>query len=389
MNSPPLVIEQVLKWSGGMSCEHALPGNNRGINQSSKGMNVSTPKYVLVENYIKEAIDNRQVIDKLPGERALAKDLGYSYMTIRKAIENLVAEGILYKVPTKGTFVSKDRKSRKKTQTIGYFLDSSIESGISSPYYSLIFKALEKETARNGYSIMYFSDIDDRKLERTVSKLDGVIATCLPRLEDVIHEIKTKVPLVIIDNSSTDKSIPSVIIDNYNAEVESVNYICSLGHSRVGFMTGLEDSNVGRDRCAGYRTGLDNNGIELDEALVFRGNYSFESGLAGAEYFLSLKQPPTAIICANDSMALGVMRKLCLEGLNVPGDMSVIGFDDIEVAAQIAPPLTTIAAPVDKIAKHALSMLLQLIKGEQLEFRHIALDAHLVLRQSCSPLKPQ
>jgi DNA-binding LacI/PurR family transcriptional regulator len=350
-------------------------------------MNVSTPKYVLVENHIREAINNKQLVDRLPGERALAKELGYSYMTIRKAIENLVAEGLLYKVPTKGTFVSKDGKSRKKTQTIGYFLDSSIESGISSPYYSLIFKALEKEAARNDYSLMYFSDVGEDKLEKTVSKLDGVIATCLPRLEKVIHEIRQSLPLVVIDNSSTDKSIPSVIIDNFNAEVESVNYVCSLGHKRIGFMTGLEDSDVGRDRCAGYRSGLNNNGIELDDTLVFRGNYSFESGFAGAEYFLSLKQPPTAIICANDSMALGVMRKLCLEGLSVPDDMSVIGFDDIEVAAQIIPPLTTIAAPVDRIAKHAFSMLMRSIRGEQLEFRHVALDAHLVIRQTCSPLK--
>jgi DNA-binding GntR family transcriptional regulator len=68
-------------------------------------MNVSTPKYVLVENHIREAINNKQLVDRLPGERALARELGYSYMTIRKAIENLVAEGLLYKVPTYGTFV--------------------------------------------------------------------------------------------------------------------------------------------------------------------------------------------------------------------------------------------------------------------------------------------
>ncbi|MGD8236692.1 MAG: GntR family transcriptional regulator [Chromatiales bacterium] len=350
---------------------------------------MSTPKYVLVENYIREAINNKQLVDKLPGERALAKELGYSYMTIRKAIENLVDEGVLYKVPTKGTYINNDRESRKKTQTIGYFLDSSIESGISSPYYSLIFKALEKEATRNDYSLMYFSDVGEDKLDKTVSKLDGVIATCLPRIENVIHELKQSLPLVVIDNSSIDKAIPSVIIDNFNAEVESVNYVCSLGHKRIGFMTGLEDSDIGRDRCAGYRSGLSNNGIQFDDTLVFHGNYSFESGFSGAEYFLSLKHPPTTIICANDSMALGVMRKLCLEGLKVPDDMSVIGFDDIEIAAQIIPPLTTIAAPVDRIAKHAFSMLMQSIRGEQLELRHVALDAHLVIRQTCGPSKTQ
>ena len=88
-----------------------------------------TPKYVLVQEKIKDAIKHRKIVDKLPGERALAKDYGFSYMTIRKAIENLVAEGLLYKVPMKGTFVA-DRKTRKKkTNIIGYFLDSSIVAG--------------------------------------------------------------------------------------------------------------------------------------------------------------------------------------------------------------------------------------------------------------------
>ena len=109
-------------------------------------MDTKIPKYLLVEEHIRQQIIQRKIIHKLPGERTLARDLGYSYMTIRKAIENLVAEGVLYKVPTKGTFVA-DRKQRKtKTGTIGYFLDQRIAGGLSSPNYSMIFNALEKET---------------------------------------------------------------------------------------------------------------------------------------------------------------------------------------------------------------------------------------------------
>lgn len=349
-------------------------------------MSESTPKYILVENHIKRAIKKKQIVDKLPGERTLAKELGVSYMTVRKAIENLVNEGILFKVPTKGAFLSNGNGKKKKTQTIGYFLDSSIKSGISSPYYSLIFNAIEKAAAEHGYSAVYFSDTSENKLHKTLSKLDGVIATCFPRIESIIQDIKHSVPLVVIDNSASDKSIPSVIIDNFNPEVETVDYLCSLGHSRIGFMTGLEDSDIGRDRCAGYQTGLEKNGTQLDEQLVYRGNYSFESGVKGAEYYLSLKQRPTAIICANDSMALGAMQKLNQAGLRVPEDVCVVGFDDIEVASQIVPALTTIAAPVDEIAKHAFSMLMKTIQGENLEFRHVVLNANLVIRQTCEEL---
>jgi len=345
-----------------------------------------TPKYILVQQHIKREIREKRITERLPGERVLAKDLGFSYMTVRKAIYNLVAEGVLYKVPTKGTFVADQSSSVKKTRTIGYFLDSGIEAGISSPYYSLIFNALEKEAAEHGYAVVYFSDNSEKNFRETLKKLDGVIATCFPRIEAAIQEIKQAVPLVVIDNSSYDKGIPSVIIDNFSADVESVDYVCSLGHKRVGFMTGLEDSDVGKSRFAGYQRGLAKNEIDFDEALVFRGDYSYEAGIDGAEYFLSLNAPPTAIICANDSMALGAMRRVSKAGLNVPGDISIVGFDDVVVASQISPALTTVAAPIDEIVARSFNMLSRLIQGEELDSKYLALEARLIERDTCAEL---
>jgi len=345
------------------------------------------PKYLLVEKYIKKAIKNKEIVDKLPGERTLAKELGYSYMTIRKAIDNLVAEGVLYKVPTKGTFVADKKKSREATHTIGFFLDSSVRGGLSSPYYAMIFNALEQHAAKHGYLLTYFSDADNKKLKKIVSKMDGVIATCFPRIEHIIQRIKDSIPVVVIDNSSSDKTIPSVIIDNFNAVRDSVDYLVNLGHRRIAFMTGLEDSNVGKDRRAGYEAGLMKNNIQFDKSLEYRGNFTFKSGLHGTEYLLSLPQAPTAVLCANDSMALGSLRQLTGEGIKVPEQMSVLGFDDIDVAAQINPALTTIKAPVEEIAETCICMLDHLIKGEKLENRHVALSAELVIRQTCAEMK--
>ncbi len=345
------------------------------------------PKYLLVEQHIRQAIKEKSIVKKLPGERTLAKDLGFSYMTIRKAIDNLVNEGVLYKVPTKGTFVAdKKKKNKKKTRNIGYFLDSSIKSGISSPYYSMIFHALEKEAAKHDYSVVYFSDISENKLRKILKKLDGVIATCMPRIEHVIQEIKDSVPVVVLDNSAADKTIPSVIIDNYNADVESVDYICSLGHKRVGFMMGLDDSDVGKNRYAGYRQGLSKNGVALDESLVYRGDYSYKSGLKGAEYFLSLENRPTSLICANDTMAIGAMRWIHQAGVDIPNDISLIGFDDILVASQILPALTTVAAPIDQMIQTSFAMLKDQISGKTPDTPHVAIPAHLVIRQTCSRL---
>ena len=346
-----------------------------------------TPKYVLVQEKIKDAIKNRKIVDKLPGERALAKDYGFSYMTIRKAIDNLVAEGLLYKVPMKGTFVADRKIRKKKTNIIGYFLDSSIVAGLTSPYYSLIFNSLQRQAAKHGYSLIYFSDIGDSSSYKHIHKMDGAIISCFPRIEHIVDEINQNIPVVVIDNSSSDKSIPSVIIDNFNAVRSSVNFLCSRGHKRIGFMTGLADSDVGNNRFAGYKSGLTDNGLKMNETLVFRGDYSFESGMKGADYFLSLKNPPTAIMCANDAMAIALIRQAAKHGINVPEDISVIGFDDIAVASQISPALTTLAAPIDQLTELACNMLISLINGEKLDNMHIALPAKLVIRDSCAVVK--
>ncbi len=345
-------------------------------------MDNTTPKYLLVEEYIRQQIKQRKITDKLPGERILASQLGFSYMTIRKAIENLVSEGVLYKVPTKGTYVADPRQKRVQTRTIGYFLDSSIEAGLTSPYYSLIFNALEKEAARHDYTLVYFTDSESLKLKKILHKLDGVIASCFYRIESYVQRIKDQVPVVVIDNSAADKSIPSVIIDNFSALSQTVDYLCAIGHQRIGFMTGLEDSDVGKNRTEGYRAGLAKHDLDYDESLIYRGDFSFASGVSGAQYFIGMPNPPTAIVCANDSMALGVMTKLHERGLKVPDDFSVVGFDDIDVASQVIPPLTTVAAPIDEIARQAFELLKTMIEGQSPTTQHVALPAELVVRKS-------
>ena len=350
-------------------------------------MEKNKPKYLIVEEKIRHSIKNKEFIDKLPGERTLAKEYGYSYMTIRKAIDNLVTEGILYKVPTRGAFVADRKTNKKKTNVIGYFLDNNIIAGLTSPYYALIFDALEKQATKHGYSLIYFSDFKDTGSIRRMTRVDGIIASCFPRIENVIHDISTHVPIVVIDNSSSDKTIPSIIIDNFNAVSDSVDYLYKLGHKRIGFMTGLEDSDVGKNRYAGYINGLTTHGLKLHKELVYRGDYSYEAGIDGANYFLSLKNVPTSIICANDSMAIAALGKITQEGLSVPDDISIIGFDDITVASQIHPPLTTVKAPINEMAELAINMLIKQIQNKEIDNQHIALPAKLITRKTCVNIK--
>lgn len=349
-------------------------------------MEKNIPKHRYAEQKIREAISHLQIDDRIPGERVFARELGISYMTIRKAVENLVEEGVLYKLPKKGTYVADPMQTRRKTRNIGYFLDASIKDGLSSPYYSMIFDALEKSARDHGYGLMYFSDVSDTELHANLNKIDGAVVSTFPRVETIVDEIRSKVPVICIDNSSSNKQIPSIIIDNYSAVAESINYLCSLGHERIGFITGLADSDVGNNRLSGYLSALRSNGIGTNDALVYKGDYSFHTGIAGADYLLSLEETPTGIMCANDTMAIGVIKELSKRGLSVPDDISVIGFDDIRVASHMTPALTTVAVPVSEIAQHAVDLLQAILSGVNMDNRHIILPGKLELRDTCAPV---
>lgn len=351
-------------------------------------MTKNEPKHVYAEKKIKEAIRAFDIDERIPGERVFARELGISYMTIRKAVENLVAEGVLYKVAKRGTYVADPMKTRKKTKNIGYFLDSSIKDGISSPYYSMIFDALEKEAQDNGFALMYFSNMSEADLLKSMKKIDGAIFSCFPRIENIVSEIRKEMHVVCIDNSPADKSIPSVVIDNFNAVVESIKYLCSLGHERIGFITGLDDSDIGRNRLAGYLSALSSNGISEDKELIFKGDYTFKTGIKGADHLLSLDNRPTAIMCANDTMAIGAIKEISQRGLSVPDDVSVIGFDDIRVASHMTPSLTTISAPVTDIARYSIDILCSMISGKNMDNRHITLPGQFKPRETCASISP-
>lgn len=307
-------------------------------------------------------------------------------MTVRKAVNELVEEGILHKLTTKGTFVSHRKMSPKITRNIGFFLDKGIKQGVSSPYYSLVFKALEETVRRNGYTISLFTNFDDLNPLKNQKKIDGVIICCFPRIEDNVQDVKKYFPIVLLDNIAADKSIPSVTIDNFNSCYQSTEYLLSLGHKRIGFVTGLMDSDVCKDRLLGYKKAISANGSPGDKTLIHKGDYSYESGELAGKYFLSLSKPPTAIVCANDSMAIGVMKAIQEKGRRIPDDISIIGFDDIEVASKVYPTLTTNAAPIENMAEKAIKLLIDSINGKELDYEHKILPAQLIIRDSCTPV---
>jgi LacI family transcriptional regulator len=174
------------------------------------------------------------------------------------------------------------------------------------------------------------------------------------------------------------------LLDERNAVREMMAHIVSLGHRRIAHIKGHRDHGAAEWRLDGYRDGLRAAGIAYDRALVASGEFSFESGVAAAEALLALQTPPTAIFAANDDTAAGVIRVAAGRGLRIPRDLSVFGFDDLPMARQLWPALTTVRQPSRTMGRIAAEQLLRAIRGDTASM--IEVPYELCLRDSTGPV---
>ncbi len=194
-------------------------------------------------------------------------------------------------------------------------------------------------------------------------------------------------PFVLIDHQGTGRDCPAVGATNWQGAYNATEYLVKLGHTRIGFITGSMDLGCAVDRLDGYRSALRTYHIQDVPELIYEGTFFQPDGYAGASVLLDLPNPPTAIFASNDVMAMGVMDAIRNRGLRVPGDVSVIGFDDIPQAALVRPALTTVKQPLEKMGRVATQMLLDLLRQPERKAERIELPTELVLRDSCQPLQ--
>jgi LacI family transcriptional regulator len=351
----------------------------------------SLKKYEYVKNALKQKILKGEIKEKLPGERELAKQFKISYMTIRKAIEKLADEEIVYKEPSIGTFVCKKGFIYKKTHNIGFFLPHWIGGGITGYYYSALFTQIENFAHMYGYNIVYFSKIESIFPYADRRKVDGLIFAYFPEEERYLKEISPFVHIVTVENALENSGIPAILIDNFDGGYQAAKYLINLGHRNIAYITGRFNNKLAFDRYNGFMAALKEHKIKIPEEYIIKGDFLFDTGFKLAETILSLKPSPTAVVTGNDEMALGLIKGLNLLGKKVPDDISVVGFDDIENSRQFHPALTTIHVPHDIVAKLAVEYLLNLIDNkatnEKSTFTPVkVVPVHLVERESCKRL---
>jgi LacI family transcriptional regulator len=271
---------------------------------------------------------------------------------------------------------------KKETQSLGLILPDS-----TNQYFAEIQSGVEKAAYEQGYSVILCNTGGDQNKENLYvnilryKRMDGILFISAGSETKVLLE--EKIPLILIDRDMPDLEVDTVMADNFQGGYLATQYLIRLGHKRIGCITGPEGIISSGRRIAGYRSALEEAGFAFDPQLICAGDFHAASGKIATSRLLNLPKPPTAIFTFNDLMAVGAIQAAVDLKRVIPRDLALVGFDDIELASYIQPPLTTIRQPKQEMGLLAVEMLINRIHDHTLPIKKVTLPVSLIKRESC------
>jgi LacI family transcriptional regulator len=322
----------------------------------------------------------------------VAAAAGVSVATVSKVINDRygVAEktsarvrAVIDELGYTSSLVAQSLRSRR-SNVIG-ILVSDIES-----FNAELLKGAARAIRGTGYDLVVFSDCGQREdqvgwerrsLARVSALTDGAILVTPSGID-----VTSSAPVVAVDHNVRSYTLPTVDSDNLSGAVTATEHLIRLGHRRIGFLAGRPDLESARLREQGYRQALEAAGIPFDPNLVRVGSYQPEAAREATRDLLAGEPRPTAIFAANDASAIETIAVAKALGLTVPGDLSVVGFDNVPESALCEPPLTTVEQPIQRMGEEAVRLLLALIDDPTGLPAQVVLPTRLVERASCRAL---
>jgi len=350
----------------------------------------ANPKYRQLKEILREEINKRKLRpgDRIPSEERIAEKYGVSLGTVRQAMAELANEGLIYKEQGRGTFVAE--KKRGKTFTIGLLL-----TDIGNPFFSQIARSIQEKAHLLGYSMIYYNTNDQLSREAESidmlikRRVDGVIL--VPVLKDGEEKLMQKlrgndISFVYLDRYLNEPASDYIIVDNFCGVRQSMEYLISLGHKRIGCISAQPYTWVLEQRVKAYKKIVRENNLAMEDSLVQISDLPDDKGgYDAANKLFSMKNRPTAIFATNDIIAIGAYKAAKDKGIRIPQDLSLVGFDDIEVSSHLEVPLTTVSQPINKMGEMAVKILAEKGKKENPEkVQKIVLEPKLVIRESCT-----
>lgn len=331
----------------------------------------------------------------------IAKEANVAKSTVSKVINNY--SGVNEETKKKILKIMKEKNywpssaarilSTNKSNVIGAFVPQHLNHFFWREVIDGIGRVFDKE----GYDLLYFSNqkwVDGKDTGSSFSysekcihrNVEGAILFGFNKGNTTRFDklIKSDIPSVFIDVDLTSKMTSYVISDNFNGAKKAVKYLNKLGHEKIALFMGYDYIKPAQDRLSGYKEALQELNIEFRSDWVFTRNYSEKDGYHAMKKIMKMSDKPTAIL-AEDILAIGAIQALKDEGLNVPHDFSIMGFDDIEISRYITPRLTTVSQNKLKMGISAANLLLRIINDQ--EHVPVVLPTDIIERDSCRSLK--
>ncbi len=266
-----------------------------------------------------------------------------------------------------------------------------VVSDITNPFFPEIVQAFENIAVEHGYDILLVSTVHDPKRmdisvrRMTERRVDGV-AVMTFGMEDLLLEDRElrNVPLVFVDVGPKRPRVGNIRIDYLKGIRQAVQHLAALRHEQIAFISGPLGLKSAKARRSAFEQAMSEIGLKILKGGIVEGDHTLEGGIRATQALLSLPNRPTAIVCSNDMTALGVMHKCHEEGLSIPRDLSLVGFDDINLAQFVLPPLTTVRMSQTELARLAFNALLTELEREEVSEHgtEYVLETSLVLRDS-------
>lgn len=300
---------------------------------------------------------------------------------VRKHVKEVIRQTGYQPHPAARALVS------NRSWTCGLILPRSIDTFFTDPYYPCLIQGIAQACSKQNYTFSLFLMEDEEDEERMFSQvsrrgfMDGILFQSYQCGDTLIGKLlNSGVPLVMLGRHLQSKNISYVDINNIQSVETAIQYLIDTGHKRIGTITGPQNTAVGVDRKSGYLQALLKNNIAIDQSLIVEGTFTDQSGYNSMKQLLPAK--PDAVFAASDHMALGAMRAIRENGLEIPDDISIIGFDDFPLASPSQPALTTIRQPIVQFCSEALKMLIDLVEDGLEPPRKVLLEAEFVIRDS-------
>lgn len=273
----------------------------------------------------------------------------------------------------------------RETKTIGLLVTAT-----NNPFFAEVMAGVEQYCQQHQYNLIIATTGGDAKrLQQNLQTLmhkqvDGLLLMCGDSRFQADIELTISLPLVVMDWWFTELNADKILENSALGGYFATKALIDAGHRKIGIITGNLKKSVAQNRLQGYKNALSEAKIALNPHWIVESHFDFEGGVLGIQSLLTQSSRPTAVFCCSDTIAVGAYQAIQQQGLRIPQDLSIMGYDDIELARYLSPPLSTICQPKAELGKLAVEALLQRIKNPNENYRTLVLEPTCILRGSIS-----